>query len=204
MDAIQKELLEQVAGLHEMPAGAYNIRANGEAVARNTTAHIDIVTKTDKSGIDIVIKPGTKKESVHIPVVLSQSGLTEMVYNDFHVGDDCDVTIVAGCGIHNSGDQMSKHDGIHTFYIGKNSHVKYVEKHYGSGEGTGERIMNPETVVILGEKSFMELETVQIRGVDSTKRSTRATLADGAKIIVTEKLMTHGKQYAETSFDVNL
>ena len=204
MDAIQKELLEQVAGLHEMPAGAYNIRANGEAVARNTTAHIDIVTKTDKSGIDIVIKPGTKKESVHIPVVLSQSGLTEMVYNDFHVGDDCDVTIVAGCGIHNSGDQMSKHDGIHTFYIGKNSHVKYVEKHYGSGEGTGERIMNPETVVILGENSFMELETVQIRGVDSTKRSTRATLADGAKIIVTEKLMTHGKQYAETSFDVNL
>lgn len=204
MDAIQKELLEQVAGLHEMPAGAYNIRANGEAVARNTTAHIDIVTKTDKSGIDIVIKPGTKKESVHIPVVLSQSGLTEMVYNDFHVGDDCDVTIVAGCGIHNSGDQMSKHDGIHTFYIGKNSHVKYVEKHYGSGEGIGERIMNPETVVILGENSFMELETVQIRGVDSTKRSTRATLADGAKIIVTEKLMTHGKQYAETSFDVNL
>ena len=204
MDAIQKELLKQVAGLHEVPAGAYNIRANGEAVARNTTAHIDIVTKTDKSGIDIVIKPGTKKESVHIPVVLSQSGLTEMVYNDFHVGDDCDVTIVAGCGIHNSGDQMSKHDGIHTFYIGKNSHVKYVEKHYGSGEGTGERIMNPETVVILGENSFMELETVQIRGVDSTKRSTRATLADGAKIIVTEKLMTHGKQYAETSFDVDL
>ncbi len=204
MDAIQKELLEQVAGLHEVPAGAYNIRANGEAVARNTTAHIDIVTKTDKSGIDIVIKPGTKKESVHIPVVLSQSGLTEMVYNDFHVGDDCDVTIVAGCGIHNSGDQMSRHDGVHTFYIGKNSHVKYVEKHYGSGDGAGERIMNPETVVILGENSFMELETVQIRGVDSTKRSTRATLAKGAKIIVTEKLMTHGKQYAETSFDVDL
>lgn len=204
MDVIQKELLEQVAGLHEMPAGAYNIRANGEAVARNTTAHIDIVTKTDKSGIDILIKPGTKKESVHIPVLLSQSGLTEMVYNDFYVGDDCDVTIVAGCGIHNSGDQMSKHDGIHTFYIGKNSHVRYVEKHYGSGEGTGERIMNPETVVELGENSFMELETVQIRGVDSTKRSTKATLADGAKIIVTEKLMTHGKQYAETSFDVDL
>lgn len=204
MDAIQKELLAQVADLHEVPAGAYNIRANGEAVARNTTAHIDIVTKTDKPGIDIVIKPGTKKESVHIPVVLSQSGLTEMVYNDFHVGDDCDVTIVAGCGIHNSGDQMSKHDGVHTFYIGKNSHVKYVEKHYGSGDGSGERIMNPETVVILGENSFMELETVQIKGVDSTKRSTRATLEAGARIIVTEKLMTHGKQYAETSFDVDL
>ena len=128
MDEIQKNLLEQVAGLHEMPAGAYNIRANGKSAARATTAHIDIVTKTDKQGIDILIKPGTKNESVHIPVVLSQSGLTEMVYNDFYVGDDCDVTIIAGCGIHNSGDADSKHDGIHSFYIGKNSHVKYVEK----------------------------------------------------------------------------
>ena len=204
MDEIQKNLLEQVAGLHEMPSGAYNIRADGSSVARSTTAHIDIVTKTDKQGIDIVIKPGTKKESVHIPVVLSQSGLTEMVYNDFYVGDDCDVTIVAGCGIHNSGDSDSRHDGVHSFYIGKNSHVKYVEKHYGSGDGKGERIMNPETVVEVGENSFMEMETVQIKGVDSTRRSTRAKLADGAKIIVTEKLMTHGSQYAETSFQVDL
>lgn len=204
MDAIQKNLLEQVAGLHEMPAGAYNIRANGQSVDRSTTAHIDIVTKEDKQGIDIIIKPGTKKESVHIPVLLSQSGLTEMVYNDFYVGDDCDVTIVAGCGIHNSGDSDSRHDGIHSFFIGKNSHVKYVEKHYGSGDGKGERIMNPETVVDLGENSFMEMETVQIKGVDSTKRSTTATLADGAKLIVTEKLMTHGSQTAETSFRVDL
>ena len=149
MDAIQKNLLEQIAGLHEVPAGAYNIRANGASVGRNTTAHIDIVTKEDKQGIDIIIQPGTKRESVHIPVVLSQSGLTEMVYNDFHVGDDCDVTIVAGCGIHNGGDQASKHDGIHSFFIGQNSHVKYVEKHYGSGDGKGERIMNPETVIHL-------------------------------------------------------
>ena len=204
MDEIQKTLLEQIAGLHEVPAGAYNIRANGASVSRNTTAHIDIVTKEDKQGIDIIIKPGTKKESVHIPVVLSQSGLTEMVYNDFYIGDNCDVTIVAGCGIHNGGDQMSKHDGIHSFFIGRNSHVKYVEKHYGSGEGTGERIMNPETIVELAENSFMEMETVQIRGVDSTKRVTKATLADGAKIVVTEKLMTHGKQYAETDFIVDL
>lgn len=204
MDEIQKNLLEQVAGLHEMPAGAYNIRANGQSVDRSTTAHIDIVTKEDKQGIDIVIKPGTKKESVHIPVLLSQSGLTEMVYNDFYVGDDCDVTIVAGCGIHNSGDSDSRHDGIHSFYIGKNSHVKYVEKHYGSGDGKGGRIMNPETVISLGENSFMELETVQIKGVDSTKRSTTATLADGAKLIVTEKLMTHGSQTAETAFQVDL
>jgi len=204
MDQIQKTLLEQIAGLHEVPAGAYNIRANGASVSRNTTAHIDIVTKEDKQGIDIIIKPGTKRESVHIPVVLSQSGLTEMVYNDFYIGDDCDVTIVAGCGIHNGGDQMSKHDGIHSFFIGKNSHVKYVEKHYGSGEGTGERIMNPETIIELAENSFMEMETVQIRGVDSTKRVTNAKLADGAKLIVTEKLMTHGKQYAETDFTVDL
>ncbi len=204
MDEIQKTLLEQIAGLHEVPAGAYNIRANGASVSRNTTAHIDIVTKEDKQGIDIIIKPGTKKESVHIPVVLSQSGLTEMVYNDFYIGDNCDVTIVAGCGIHNGGDQMSKHDGIHSFFIGRNSHVKYVEKHYGSGEGIGERIMNPETIVELAENSFMEMETVQIRGVDSTKRVTKATLADGAKIVVTEKLMTHGKQYAETDFIVDL
>ncbi len=204
MDAIQKNLLEQIAGLHEVPAGAYNIRANGASVGRNTTAHIDIVTKEDKQGIDIIIQPGTKRESVHIPVVLSQSGLTEMVYNDFHVGDDCDVTIVAGCGIHNGGDQASKHDGIHSFFIGKNSHVKYVEKHYGSGDGKGERIMNPETIIHLAENSFMEMETVQIKGVDSTKRITTADLAEGAKLIVTEKLMTHGSQYAETDFTVDL
>ena len=204
MDEIQRLLLEQVAGLHEMPAGAYKIRANGTSTDRSTTANIDIVTKEDKPGIDIVIKPGTRKESVHIPVLLSQSGLTEMVYNDFHVGDDCDVTIVAGCGIHNGGDADSRHDGIHSFYIGKNAHVKYVEKHYGSGDGRGSRIMNPETVIDLGENSFMELETVQIKGVDSTRRSTSARLADGARLIVTEKLMTHGSQTAETSFQVDL
>lgn len=204
MDEIQKNLLEQVAGLHEIPSGAFNIRANGQSVERGTTAHIDIVTKEDKQGIDIIIKPGTKKESVHIPVVLSQSGLTEMVYNDFYVGDDCDVTIIAGCGIHNSGDKDSRHDGIHSFFIGKNSHVKYVEKHYGSGDGKGERIMNPQTVVEVGENSYMEMETVQIKGVDSTKRSTQAKLSDGAKLVITERLMTHGSQYAESSFDVDL
>ncbi len=204
MDEIQKTLLEQVAGLHDVPAGAYNIRADGESVARNTSANIDIVTKQDKQGIDIVIKPGTKKESVHIPVVLSQSGLKEMVYNDFYIGDDCDVTIIAGCGIHNSGDQDSRHDGIHSFNIGKNSHVKYVEKHYGSGDGNGQRVMNPETIVKLGENSFMEMETVQIKGVDSTKRTTSATLEDGAKLIITERLMTHGSQTAESSFQVDL
>lgn len=204
MDQIQKTLLEEIAGLHEVPAGAYNIRANGQSVSRNTTANIDIVTKEDKQGIDVIIKPGTKKESVHIPVVLSQSGLTEMVYNDFYVGDDCDVTIIAGCGIHNSGDETSKHDGIHSFFIGKNSKVRYVEKHYGSGDGKGKRIMNPETVVSLGENSYMEMETVQIRGVDSTQRTTSATLDNGAKLVITERLMTHGTQKAESHFKVDL
>ena len=177
MDQIQKTLLEEIADLHEVPAGAYNIRANGEMAGRNTTANIDIVTKEDKQGIDIIIKSGTKNESVHIPVVLSQSGIEEMVYNDFHIGDDCDVTIVAGCGIHNGGDKKSQHDGIHSFFIGKNSKVKYVEKHYGQGEGTGERVMNPHTVIEIDEDSYMEMETVQIKGVDSTDRITTANKA---------------------------
>ena len=140
MDAIQRELLEQVADLHEVPEGAYNIRANGEMAGRNTTAHIDITTKEDCPGIDIRIKPGTKGESVHIPVVLSQSGLQESVYNDFFVGEDCDVTIIAGCGIHNGGSASSAHSGIHRFFVEKNAKVRYVEKHYGSGDGSGERI----------------------------------------------------------------
>lgn len=204
MDEIQKTLLEQIAGLHEVPQGAYNIRTNGVSTKRNTTANIDITTKEDKQGIDIRIKPGTKKESVHIPVLLSQSGLTEMVYNDFYIGDNCDITIVAGCGIHNGGEKESRHDGIHSFFVGKNAKIRYVEKHYGSGEGTGERIMNPQTVVELGEGSYMEMETVQIRGVDSTKRFTKAKLSDHATLVIKEKLMTHGKQFAETSFEVDL
>ncbi len=204
MDTIQKTLLEEISGLHEMPTGAYNIRANGKLDSRNTTEHIDIVTKTDKPGIDIIIKPGTKNESVHIPVVLTQTGLTDLVYNDFYIGEDCDVTIVAGCGIHNGGDQKSQHDGIHSFYVGKNAKLKYVEKHYGEGEGTGERILNPETIVELGEGAYMEMETVQIRGVDSTVRKTRAKLDKDATLVIHEKIMTHGRQYAKTDFAVEM
>ena len=204
MDAIQKSLLEQVAGLHEMPEGAYNIRANGKKAARNSTAHIEIVSKTDKDGIDIIIKPGTKNESVHIPVVLSESGLTDTVYNDFFVGDDCDVVIVAGCGIHNCGVQNAEHSGIHTFYVGKNARVRYVERHYGEGDGMGENIMNPTTVVELGEGSSMEMETTQIKGVDSTIRATRAKLGPASTLIIKEKVMTHGKQHAKSDFTVDL
>ena len=204
MDAIERHLLETVADLHEVPEGAYNIRKNGQAAGRNTTANIDIVTKTDKPGIDIRIKPGTRNESVHIPVILSESGLTELVYNDFFIGADSDITIVAGCGIHNSGDDRSEHSGIHTFYVGANARVRYVEKHYGEGDGNGERVMNPTTVIHLEDGASMELETTQIKGVDSTRRVTNATVANGASLVIREKLMTHGKQFAETDFTVDL
>ena len=204
MDEIQRRLLEEVAGLHEVPEGAYNIRANGKLDSRNTTANIDIISKEDGSGIDIRIKEGTKNESVHIPVVLSQSGLKEVVYNDFYVGDDCDVTIVAGCGIDNCGVQDAQHDGIHRFFVGKNSKIKYVEKHYGSGDGTGKRVMNPGTEVTLEEGSLMEMEMVQIKGVDSTVRKTTADLAPGAKLLIRERLMTHGDQSAISIYEVNL
>ena len=204
MDAIQKNLLEQIAGLHEVPAGAYNFRVNGEGVGRNTTANIDIVTKKDKPGIDIFIKAGTKNESVHIPVVLSAAGLKDLVYNDFYVGDDCDVTIVAGCGIHNGGDADSSHDGIHSFHIGKNARVRYVEKHYGEGDGKGSRIMNPTTEVEIDEGGYMEMDTVQIRGIDSTHRVTTGRLGKDATLIIREKIMTHGTQRATTDFKVDL
>ena len=203
-DSIQERILEEVADLHGVPAGAYNIRANGQTAGRNTTANIDIVTKTDKPGIDIRIKPGTRNESVHIPVVVSASGLKEMVYNDFFIGEDSDVVIVAGCGIHNCGDQDSEHDGIHRFFVGKNAKVKYVEKHYGEGDGNGKRILNPGTEVYMEENSYMEMEMVQIEGVDSTNRTNSAELAAGAKLIVRERLLTHGSQNAESTYIVNL
>lgn len=204
IDEIQKRILAEVADLHKVPEGAYNIRANGKMASRNTTANIDIISKEDGSGIDIRIQPGTVGESVHIPVVLSQSGLKEMVYNDFYVGEDSDVVIVAGCGIDNCGAQDSEHDGIHRFYVGKNAKIKYVEKHYGSGDGTGKRILNPGTEVYLEEGSTMEMEMVQIKGVDSTDRQTRAELAAGASLIVRERLMTHGSQSAVSGYQVYL
>ena len=204
MDAIQKNLLEQVADLHVVPEGAYNIRVNGKSEARSSSANIDIVSKPDKDGIDIIIKPGTKNESVHIPVVLSMSGLQETVYNDFFIGEDCDVTIVAGCGIHNCGVQNSEHSGIHSFHVGKNAKVRYVERHYGEGDGNGQNIMNPTTIVTMEEGSYLEMETTQIKGVDSTIRTTHATVGPEATLIIKEKVMTHGKQLAKSDFTVDL
>lgn len=204
IDQIQKRILEEVADLHTVPEGAYNIRANGASAGRNTTANIEIVSKTDVSGIDIRIKPGTKHESVHIPVVLSESGIKETVYNDFYIGEDSDIVIVAGCGIHNCGNQDSEHDGIHRFYVGKNAKVKYVEKHYGEGDGNGKRILNPGTEVYMEEGSSMEMEMVQIKGVDSTIRTTVAELAAGARLVVRERLLTHGSQQAVSDYVVRL
>ena len=204
MDEVQKRLLREVADLHDIPEGAYNFRANGESVGRNTTANIDITSKTEGSGIDIRIADGTKNESVHIPVVLSESGLKETVYNDFFIGENCDVLIVAGCGIDNCGNQDSQHDGIHRFYVGKGSRVRYVEKHYGSGAGAGKRILNPVTEVYMEEGSTMEMEMVQIKGVDSTERTTLAELKADAKLIVRERLMTHNDQTAGSVYKVSL
>lgn len=204
IDQIQKNLLKEIAELDALPAGAYNIRANGESAARNTTANIDIVTKTDRPGIDVRIKPFTRNESVHIPVVLSKSGLKENVYNDFFIGEGADVTIVAGCGIHNCGGLDSEHDGVHSFHVGRNAHVRYVEKHFGEGDGRGKRLMNPTTEVFLSEGASMEMETTQIAGVDDTLRKTAATLSAHASLVVHEKVMTTGEQNAVSDFSADL
>ena len=203
LDAIEKNLLKEVAELDSLPVGAYNFRSIGQLDGRHTTANIDIVTKTDKPGIDIYIKPGTKNESVHIPVIISKAGLKDLVYNDFHIGEGADVTIIAGCGIHNCGGD-SQHDGIHTFYLAKNARLRYVEKHYGEGDETSKRVMNPTTIVHLEEGAQMEMETTQIAGIDDTIRKTSGDLAAGASLVVREKIMTTGEQNAVTDFVVDM
>ena len=197
-------MLEAIADLHDVPKGAYNIRRNGESAGRASTENIIIENKKDKPGIDITIKPGTKNESVHIPVIITETGVDDLVYNDFFIGDDADVLIVAGCGIHNSGDKKSEHDGIHRFHIGKNARIKYVEKHYGEGTGTGERVLNPVTEIFMDENSYCEMEMVQIEGVDSTKRNTIAKLESGAHLLILEKLMTHDNQVAHSDMTIEL
>ena len=204
MNNTELQLLQIIADMGDSTDGAFNIRANGQLANRRVTENIDIKTKTDNPGIDIIIKPGTVNESVHIPVIISETGLTDLVYNDFYIGENSDVTIIAGCGIHNCGEKESRHDGIHTFYVGKNAKVKYIEKHYGEGDGNGENVMNPTTIVDLGENAYMEMETTQIKGIDSTYRDTQAHLSDGATLIIKEKIMTHGHQHAETNFSVDL
>ncbi len=204
MNNTELELLKIIADMDGTPDGAFNIRSNGALSERHVTENVDIRTKTDKSGIDIIIKANTKNEKIHIPVIISETGLKELVYNDFYIGDGADVEIVAGCGIHNCGSEESRHDGIHTFYVGKNAKVKYVEKHFGDGDGTGGRNMNPTTVINIAEGGYMEMDTTQIEGIDNTNRVTTAKIADNATLIVHEKLMTHGTQRAETDFTIDL
>ena len=204
MENVDKELLKEIADMEETPQGAYNIRKNGQGIERKVTDNVNIVTKEGVSGIDIYVKENTKFELVHIPVIITESGLTDVVYNDFHIGENANVVIIAGCGIHNDHEKDSRHDGIHRFFLEKNSKVKYIEKHYGEGKGTGKRILNPVTEVYLKEGSSLEMESVQIKGVDSTIRVTKGELENDTNFVVTEKIMTHGNQYAETEFDVNL
>ena len=204
LNLIEKNLLKTIADIEKSPMGAYNIRENGKGISRNTTANIDIVTKTDKPGIDIIVKANTKNESVHIPVILTQGGFNDVVYNDFYIGENADVVIVAGCGIHNSTCETAQHDGIHSFHLSKGAKVKYVEKHYGEGEGTGERILNPQTIINLDEGATMEMESVQIKGVSSTIRETSANLKKDASLVISERMMTTGEQFAKTVFNVDL
>lgn len=204
LSALEKQLLSTIADIETIPTGAFNIREDGKLKQRNTTANIDIVSKQDKQGIDIIVKPNTKNERVDIPVIITKTGLTDLVYNDFYIGEKADVLIVAGCGIHNPGCQTAQHDGIHTFHVGKNAKVKYLERHYGEGDGNGENVLNPTTVIEIDEGGYLEMETTQIKGVDSTVRVTNAVLKDKATLVIREKVMTHGKQFAETNFTVDL
>lgn len=202
MDKIAKDLLLQIADLHEIPSGAFSFRENGKSVIINSTENIEIVKKTDKAGIDIYIKPNTKNQSLHIPVIITQGGINDLVYNDFHIADNCDILIVAGCGIHNEDKGASQHDGIHSFVIGKNSKVKYVERHLGVGNN--QKILNPTTFVDMGENSVFEMETTQIGGVDFASRKTFAKLYKNAKLLAKEKILTTDKQIAKTAFEVEL
>ena len=204
MNNIEKKLLEKIADLHSIPSGAFNLRKNGQAVERQSTKDIDIVPKKNKSGIDIIVHPNVKNKSIHIPVIITVGGLNDLVYNDFYIGENCDVVIVAGCGIHNKTCNTSSHNGIHSFHIGKNSKVKYIERHIGEGEGSGGKILNPVTRIYQKENSVMELETSQLSGVTYSLRKTYAKLEDKAKLIIHENILTTENQTAKTQFKVDL
>ena len=204
MNNIEQKLLEKIADLHKIPSGAFNLRKNGQAAVRNTSKDIDIRPKKNKSGIDIFVKPNVRNKSVHIPVIITVGGLSDLVYNDFYIGHDADVLIVAGCGIHNNTCKTSMHNGIHTFHIGANAKVKYIEKHVGEGDGSGGKILNPVTKIIMRENSFMEMETLQLEGVTSTVRKTNAKLYDNATLHIQENILTTAEQSAKTQFKVEL
>ncbi|MCI8965188.1 MAG: SufD family Fe-S cluster assembly protein [Clostridia bacterium] len=204
MENIDKQLIEKISDGESNFEGAYNIRKNGKGIERKVTENINIVPKEDVSGINIYVKENSKHEIVHIPVIITESGLTDLVYNDFYIGKNANVIIIAGCGIHNDHHKDSEHNGIHRFFLEEGARVRYIEKHYGEGDGTGKKILNPVTEVHLKSGATLEMETAQIKGVDSTIRTTKGTLEDNATLVITEKIMTHGSQSAKTLFDVNL
>jgi len=204
LNAIENELLEKIADLHKIPTGAVNIRKNGEGILRHSSANIEVRPKSDKPGIDVIVAPGTKNEAVHIPVMITMSGVKDVVYNTIIIGEGADVTVIAGCGIHNSGSEKSQHDGIHEIIVKKGARMRYIEKHYGEGEGRGERVLNPQTLLTMDENSIVEMELAQIKGVDSTIRDTKAKLAEGASLVVTERLLTHGNQHAVSDMTIEL
>ena len=201
---LDKELLNNITDYESIRKGAYNIRKNGKGIERKVTDNVNIVTKTDKPGIDIYVKENTKFEFIHIPVIITESGLTDLVYNDFYIGKNANVIIVAGCGIHNDHHKDSQHDGIHRFYLEEGAKVRYIEKHYGEGVGDGKKVLNPVTEVYLKEGSSMEMDSSQIKGVDSTIRETKGIVDANANFVVSEKIMTNGIQTAKTIFDVQL
>lgn len=204
LSALDKQLMATVADLHEIPQGAYNIRRNGQGISRNSTANIEIRPKTDKPGIDIIVKPGTKGESVHIPVILTAEGMEDLVYNTFDIGEGADVLVVAGCGVHNPGEGKAEHNGIHDFVIRKGARMRYVEKHYGEGNSKGKKILNPVTILEIEEGGQAELEMIQIKGVDSSNRETKAKLYKDAHLLITERMLTHEDQFAESNIFIEL
>ncbi|MCR4400538.1 MAG: SufD family Fe-S cluster assembly protein [Syntrophomonadaceae bacterium] len=201
---LEQDLLAAVADLHALPSGAFNIRKDGEAVERQSSPNIDIVPKTDRPGIDIVVRPGTRGEAVHVPVILTRSGLRDLVYNTFIIGEDSDVLVVAGCGIHNQGSAQSQHDGVHEIIVKQGARLRYVEKHYGQGSPEGRRVLNPNTVVTVEQGAWAEMEMVQVKGVDDTTRNTTAYVYEGGSLKIIERLLTHGTQQAVSAVEIHL
>ena len=204
MNNITEKLLELVSDFKGSFNGAYNIRENGKCAGRVSSKNIKIESKTDKPGLDIKVLPGTKGEVVYIPACVTKGGVDDLVYNDFFIGEDSDIVIVAGCGVHTDTHETARHNGIHRFFIGENARVRYEEKHIGTGTGDGKHLIDPVTDVVLEKNAYLEMDTSQIGGVDNTIRKTTAKAAEGAKLVIRERLYTEKDQRAETYFKAEL
>ena len=204
MNNITETMLKEISNWNGSFKGAYKIRENGCSVGRQSSENIKIDSKTDQPGLDIHILPGTKGETVSIPACVTHGDVDDLVYNDFYVGEGADVIIVAGCGVHTETGEPARHNGIHRFFLAPNSHVKYVEKHIGTGKGFGIRTIDPVTEVFLEENAVLEMDTAQIGGVDRTTRKTKATVAAGGKLLIRERILTEKEQTADTEFEVEL